>query len=126
MARGAICLILSMFIRQKKNKSGSVSVQILQKQGRRNKLLKSIGNGYVQNKLEAIGVMIHRSIISELFDINMLNAKRSTVQTMQTIDIDPLLDNFKSSISYLIDNPSLADDSLIEIKLREFVQVLMR
>lgn len=35
-----------MFIRKKKNKSGSVSVQILQKQGGRNKLVKSVGSAY--------------------------------------------------------------------------------
>jgi len=34
-----------MFVREKKNKSGSISIQILQKIGRRNKLLKSIGVG---------------------------------------------------------------------------------
>lgn len=40
-----------MFIRQKKNKSGSISVQILQKIGRRNKLIKSIGSAVSQDDL---------------------------------------------------------------------------
>ena len=35
-----------MFIRKKQNKSGAVSVQILQKQGRINKLVRTIGSSY--------------------------------------------------------------------------------
>jgi len=31
-----------MFVRKKKNKSGSVSIQILMKEGRKNRLLKTI------------------------------------------------------------------------------------
>ena len=77
-------------------------------------------------ELEAVGVMIHKSIISELFNIEMLSQNYSKRSTMQPVDIDPLLDAFKTSISFLIDNPSLADDDMIELKLKEFVKLLLR
>lgn len=40
-----------MFIRRKKNKSGSVSVQILQKENGRNKLIKSIGSAVEESEI---------------------------------------------------------------------------
>jgi len=43
-----------MFVRQKKNKSGSVSIQILQKVGRKNKLLKSIGVGKTTEEISLL------------------------------------------------------------------------
>ena len=42
------------------------------------------------------------------------------------VKVNPLLQNFKESINYLLDNPNLADDTLIILKLREFVQLLLR
>ncbi len=39
-----------MFIRKKKNKSGSVSIQILSKTGRKNRLLRSIGCAKTQRE----------------------------------------------------------------------------
>lgn len=43
-----------MFIRRKKNKSGSFSVQIIQKVGRINKVIKSIGVGRTERELELL------------------------------------------------------------------------
>lgn len=36
-------VVLGVFIREKKNRSGSVSIQLLEKRGRRNFLIKSFG-----------------------------------------------------------------------------------
>jgi transposase len=41
-----------MFIRQKKNRSGSISVQIIQKIGRINKVFKTIGSSSVQEEID--------------------------------------------------------------------------
>ena len=43
-----------MFIRRKKNVSGSFSVQIIQKIGRSNKVVKSIGVGRTERELELL------------------------------------------------------------------------
>jgi len=43
-----------MFVRKKKNKSGSFSVQILKKEGRKNKLVKTIGSSKDLSKVEEL------------------------------------------------------------------------
>ena len=43
-----------MFIRKKRNKSGSVSVQIVQKVGRKNQLVQSIGCSSDDKEIEAL------------------------------------------------------------------------
>ncbi len=43
-----------MFLRGKQNKSGSISIQILQKQGRKNVLLETIGCSEDKDKLDQI------------------------------------------------------------------------
>jgi hypothetical protein len=40
---GAASYICNMFIRRNKNRSGSVSIQIIKKIGRRNKVVKTVG-----------------------------------------------------------------------------------
>ena len=41
-----------MFIRQKKNKSGSFSIQIIEKIGRRNKILKTVGVAKTEQEID--------------------------------------------------------------------------
>ena len=77
-------------------------------------------------KCEAVGVMLHPSIISEVFDIRLLEPRRDSKNPMHKIDIDPLLKSFKDSIGYLIENSEFADEALIKIKLKEFVHLMMR
>jgi transposase len=43
-----------MFIRKKKNKSGSTSIQLIQKHGRTNKVIKSIGVGWSEREIELL------------------------------------------------------------------------
>jgi transposase len=48
-----------MFIRRKKNRSGSFSVQIIRKVGRINKVVKSIGVGHTERELELLENIAH-------------------------------------------------------------------
>ena len=43
-----------MFVRKKKNKSGSISIQILEKQGRNNKLIKTVGSSKDLDEIEKL------------------------------------------------------------------------
>ncbi len=54
-----------MFIRKKKNKSGSVSIQILSKTGRKNRLLKSIGCAKTQRE-EDLLILIAKTELERL------------------------------------------------------------
>jgi len=49
---GVSTYIYPMFIRQKKNRSGSISVQIIQKIGRINKVVRTIGSSSIQEELD--------------------------------------------------------------------------
>ncbi|HEM49560.1 MAG TPA: IS1634 family transposase, partial [Caldithrix sp.] len=76
-----------MFIRKNKNRSGSVSIQIIQKIGRRNKVLKTLGSARTQRE-EALLILLAR-------------AEMERMQGMQSLFIehdDAVVDNFVDSI----------------------------
>lgn len=54
MSRWLKRYIYDVFIRRKKNKSGSTSVQLVQKVGRNNKLIKSVGVGTTEREIELL------------------------------------------------------------------------
>jgi hypothetical protein len=51
-----------MFIRKKQNKSGSISIQIIDTSGKTNRLIKTIGSSKDDNKLEELLKEAHRFI----------------------------------------------------------------
>jgi len=54
---GVPCLILCMFIRKKRNKSGSISIQIISKSREKYKVEKTIGSSSTQ---EGITLLLHQ------------------------------------------------------------------
>jgi len=54
-----------MFIRQKRNKSGSISVQIISKSGGLYRVVKSIGSGKSEQEISAL-MLKARSILKQL------------------------------------------------------------
>lgn len=77
-----------MFIRKKKNKSGSVSVQILIKNGRSNKLIKSIGFAKTLREEELL-LLLAKSELEKLQGIQSLFIEHD----------DLVVDNFVNGIS---------------------------
>jgi len=51
-----------MFVRKKQNKSGSISLQIIDTSGRTNRLIKTIGSTKDQNKLKELFKEAHSFI----------------------------------------------------------------
>ena len=49
-----------------------------------------------------------------------------TVFHIKKIEVDRLLANYKESIDILLDNPELADESIIKTKLKEFVLLMAK
>lgn len=77
-----------MFVRKKRNKSGSVSIQILMKVGRKNKLLKTVGCAKTKREEELL--------------ILLANNEMRQIQGIQTLfeEYDDLVvDNFVNSIA---------------------------
>ncbi len=45
---------------------------------------------------------------------------------VKAVPVDGLLNSFKESVTILLDNPELADETLIKIKLKEFVLLMTK
>lgn len=77
-----------MFVRKKRNKSGSVSIQILSKVGRRNKLIKSVGCAKT-NREEELLLLLANTEIQKLQGTQVLFEEHD----------DLVVENFVNSIS---------------------------
>lgn len=59
---GAASYIWSMFIRKNKNRSGSISIQIIRKIGRHNKVIKTVGCAHTQREEELLTIIARDEI----------------------------------------------------------------
>jgi len=76
--------------------------------------------------LEVIAVILHPSQVDELFEFDLSQSNYSINYNIKQISVDRLLTNFKESINILLDNPELADERMIETKLKEFVLLMTK
>jgi len=76
--------------------------------------------------VQAVGVMLYPSMITELLDLSIIKDSATSSVNQRSIDVNPLLISFKESISYLIDHPQLADEAMIELKLRELILLILK
>lgn len=76
--------------------------------------------------LEVLGVILHQSMMEELFQFDLSTSNYKVDFNVKQLQVDALLANFKESINILLDNPELADETLIKTKLKEFVLLLSK
>ena len=76
--------------------------------------------------IEVIAVILHPSQVEELFEFDLSQSSYSVDYNIKQIEVDRLLANFKESINILLDNPELADERMIETKLKEFVLLITK
>lgn len=76
--------------------------------------------------IEVVGVLLFQDIIEELFQFESTISSYEVKFNIKGVQIDALLSNFKDSISLLLDNPELADETLIKTKLKEFVLLISK
>ena len=84
---GAASYIWGMFIRKNKNRSGSVSIQIIQKVGRRNKVLKTVGCAKTQREEDLL--------------LLLAKTEMERIQGLQSLFVehdDAVVDNFVDGI----------------------------
>lgn len=79
---------------------------------------------YSQSK--GIGAYLHSEIVKELFDFDLSLSDFETDYDATSINIDALMKNFIDGIDFLLDNPSVSNDSMIKIKLKEFLLLLSK
>jgi len=76
--------------------------------------------------VEVIAVILYPALVEELFEFDLSKSDFSFNYNIKKIEVDRLLANFKESINILLDNPDLADESIIKTKLKEFVLLMAK
>jgi AraC-like DNA-binding protein len=76
--------------------------------------------------VELIAVILYPSVVQEIFEFDLRNYDHNFNYNIRRLEVDRLLENFRDSISILIDNPDLADERIIATKLKEFVLLLSK
>jgi AraC-like DNA-binding protein len=76
--------------------------------------------------IEVIAVIIYPALVEELFEFDLSKSDFSFDYNIKKIEVDRLLANYRESISILLDNPELADESIIKTKLKEFVLLMAK
>ncbi|MEH6535959.1 MAG: AraC family transcriptional regulator [Psychroserpens sp.] len=78
------------------------------------------------DSIEVVGVLLYPIILEELFQFDIMHSSHIVDYNVRQIQVDELLSNFKDSINLLLDNPELADETLIKTKLKEFVLLMSK
>lgn len=76
--------------------------------------------------IEVIAVILYPALVEELFEFDLSKSDFSFNYNIKKVEIDRLLANYRESISILLDNPELADESIIKTKLKEFVLLMAK
>jgi AraC-like DNA-binding protein len=76
--------------------------------------------------IEVIAVILYPSQVEEIFEFDLTQSNYSIDYNIKQIEVDRLLSNFRESINILLDNPELADESIIQTKLKEFVLLIAK
>ena len=76
--------------------------------------------------VEVIAVILYPALVEELFEFDLSTSNYSFDYNIKKIEVDRLLANYKESIDILLDNPELADESIIKTKLKEFVLLMAK
>lgn len=76
--------------------------------------------------IESIGIFLYPSLVQEIFELDLSTSNYQSNYNLKQVQIDLLLENYKQSIGLLLDNPELADESIIKTKLKEFVLLVSK
>lgn len=70
-----------MFVRKKKNKSGSISIQIIEKIGRVNKLIQTVGSSAIENEIDQLFAKAHSlvPVLEKQQKFNFLSHEDETI-----------------------------------------------
>lgn len=75
---------------------------------------------------EVLGVFLYPEIFLQLFDFDISQSNHTVPYNLKQVALDQLLTHYRDSINILLDSPELADEMLIENKLREFVILMTK
>lgn len=79
-----------------------------------------------ENTIVAISAYFYPEVIKQIFTIELDFQKKDNSFDVNNISGEPLLKSFMDSIDYLLDNPKIADDTLILLKIKELILLISR
>jgi len=77
-------------------------------------------------EMEFIGIYLFPEQVEEIMDIDLSTSNHSVKFNIKKIDIDSLFTAYKNSINTLLDNPEIADQNIIKLKLKEMIILLSK
>ncbi|MFK8037618.1 MAG: helix-turn-helix domain-containing protein [Crocinitomicaceae bacterium] len=80
----------------------------------------------VSPQSKGIGAYLYPEIIKELFDFDLSISDFETDYDATSVNTDLLMKNFIDGIEFLLDNPSVCNESMVKIKLKEFILLLSK
>jgi len=75
---------------------------------------------------KGIGAYLYPTIVKELFNVDLSISDFETDYDAKSVNIDYLMKNFIQSIDFLLDNPSVCNESMLKVKLKEFILLLSK
>lgn len=75
---------------------------------------------------KGIGAYLYPSIVKDLFDFDLSISDFETDYNATSVKSDALLKNFINSIEFLLDNPDVCSESMLKIKMKEFILLLSK
>jgi len=80
----------------------------------------------VSKEMEFIGVFLFPDQVEEIMGIDFSNSNHKVPFNIKQIDIDSLFTSYRNSINVLLDNPEIADEDMIKLKLKEMVILIAK
>ncbi len=86
----------------------------------------AINDEFNESTIVATGAFFYPEMVKEFFtgDLSIESIKPNFDTTK--LSVEPLLKAFVDSINYMLDNPAIADENLIETKLKELLLLLSK
>lgn len=78
------------------------------------------------DEVEVIAVLLYPAVVEEIFNFDLSTSNYVFDYNIKQVILDKLLTNYMESIRILLDNPELADENIIETKLKEFVLLMTK
>ena len=79
-----------------------------------------------EQKMDFIGVFLFPSHVEDLLNIKLSSSRKTVDFNIKNLHIDKLFKIYRESIEVIIDNPYLADEQMIETKIKEFVLLISK
>ena len=77
-------------------------------------------------EMEFIGVFLFPEQVEKIMDIDLSTSKHKVNFNIKKVNIDSLFTAYKNSINVLLDNPEIADEEMIKLKLKEMIILISK